>query len=234
MNVVGAVVSTKVAKTVGSGIIAAPKGNAGLVVVFAALVGAITWNLITWYFGLPSSSSHALIGGLIGAALASAGSVKWAGVYEKVVIPMVLSPLIGFLLAFLFMLAVLWLFRRGRPSPLNKGFRIAQIFSSGAMAYGHGLQDAQKTMGVITLALFTTGHIDSFAVPVWVIVSAAAAISLGPTPVAGGSCGRWGAGSSTSPRPLASPPRPWRPRCSTRRRTCTPSRSRRRMSSPRR
>lgn len=179
MNVVGAVVSTKVAKTVGSGIIAVPKGSPGLLVVFAALVGAITWNLITWYFGLPSSSSHALIGGLIGAALASAASVKWAGVYEKVVIPMVLSPLIGFVLGFLFMLAVLWLFRRGRPSPLNRGFRIAQVFSSGAMAYGHGLQDAQKTMGVITLALFTTGHIDSFAVPLWVIVSAAAAISLG-------------------------------------------------------
>ncbi len=179
MNVVGAVVSTKVAKTVGSGIIEAPKGGHGLVVVFAALAGAITWNLVTWYFGLPSSSSHALIGGLIGAAIASSGTVKWRGVYEKVVIPMVLSPLIGFVLAFLFMLAVLWLFRRGRPSPLNKGFRIAQVFSAAAMAYGHGLQDAQKTMGVITLALFTTGRISSFAVPLWVIVSAAVAISLG-------------------------------------------------------
>ncbi len=179
MNVVGAVVSTKVAKTVGSGIIAAPKGSHGLVVIFAALIGAITWNLVTWYFGLPSSSSHALIGGLIGAALASAGSVKWRGVYEKVVIPMILSPLVGFLLGFAFMLGVLWLFRRGRPAPLNRGFRIAQIFSAGAMAYGHGLQDAQKTMGVITLALFTTGRIDSFAVPLWVIISAAAAISLG-------------------------------------------------------
>ncbi len=179
MNVVGAVVSTKVAKTVGSGIIAPPKGSHGLVVIFAALIGAITWNLVTWYFGLPSSSSHALIGGLIGAALASAGSVKWTGVYEKVVIPMVLSPLVGFLLGFAFMLAVLWLFRRGRPARLNRGFRIAQVFSAGAMAYGHGLQDAQKTMGVITLALFTTGRINSFAVPLWVIISAAAAISLG-------------------------------------------------------
>lgn len=179
MNVIGALVSTKVAKTVGSGIIAAPKGSHGLVVVFAALVGAISWNLITWYFGLPSSSSHALIGGLIGAALASAGSVKWTGVYEKVLIPMVLSPLVGFALAFLFMLAVLWLFRRGKPSPVNKGFRVAQVFSAGAMAYGHGLQDAQKTMGVITLALVTTGHLSSFVVPYWVIVSAAAAISLG-------------------------------------------------------
>src|SRR5205823_3869092 len=122
MNVVGALVSTKVATTVGSGIIAPPSGKHGLVVVFAALVGAITWNLITWYFGLPSSSSHALIGGLVGAALAASQIVKWKGVVDKVIVPMVLSPLIGLVLGYLFMLAVLWIFRSARPGPVNRGF----------------------------------------------------------------------------------------------------------------
>src|SRR5437588_11966315 len=112
MNVVGALVSTAVAKTVGGGIIAAPVGRDGLAIVLAALVGAIAWNLGTWYLGLPSSSSHALIGGLIGAALASSQTVKWHGVWEKIVIPMVASPLIGFALSYMFMLALLWTFRR--------------------------------------------------------------------------------------------------------------------------
>ena len=112
MNLVGALISTKVAATVGSGIIEPPTGSGGLQVVFAALIGAIAWNLITWYFGLPSSSSHALIGGLVGAALAAAESVQWSGIVDKVVIPMVLSPLIGFGLGYLFMLALLWTFRQ--------------------------------------------------------------------------------------------------------------------------
>src|ERR687893_67030 len=107
-NLVGALISTEVAKTVGAGIIDAPSGSAGLQLVFAALVGAIVWNLVTWYFGLPSSSSHALIGGLVGAALAAAHSVQWVGILEKVVVPMVLSPLVGFGLGYLFMLAILW------------------------------------------------------------------------------------------------------------------------------
>ncbi|MDP9219212.1 MAG: inorganic phosphate transporter, partial [Actinomycetota bacterium] len=161
-NVLGALISTAVAKTVGSGIIEKPEGNPGLVLVLGALIGAITWNLITWYFGLPSSSSHALIGGLVGAALAASHGVKWTGLLEKVVIPMVVSPLIGFLLAYLFMLAVLWVFRGANPRRANRGFRLAQIGSGAAMAFGHGTQDAQKTMGVIALALFTSGHIDSF------------------------------------------------------------------------
>src|SRR6476469_10007524 len=112
MNLVGALISTKVAATVGSGIIEPPSGGGGLQVVFAALVGAIAWNLITWYSGLPSSSSHALICGLVGAALAAAESVHWMGIVDKVVIPMVISPLIGFGLGYLFMLAILWTFRR--------------------------------------------------------------------------------------------------------------------------
>jgi phosphate/sulfate permease len=179
MNVIGALVSTKVATTVGAGIIATPVGAGGLTVVFAGVVGAIAWNMLTWYYGLPSSSSHALIGGLIGAALAAAQSVKWAGVLDKVVIPMVLSPLVGLTVAYLAMVAVLWLFRRANPARANRGFRHAQIGSAALMAFGHGTQDAQKTMGVITLALVTSGHLDSFRVPFWVVLASAAAISLG-------------------------------------------------------
>ena len=179
MNVIGALVSTKVASTVGAGIISAPVGSGGLVVVFSALLGAIAWNLLTWYFGLPSSSSHALIGGLVGAALAASRSVQWSGVFDKVVIPMVLSPLIGFGLAYLAMVAVLWGFRKAQPGRANRNFRHAQIGSAALMAFGHGTQDAQKTMGVITLALVTSGHLTSFRVPLWVILASAAAISAG-------------------------------------------------------
>jgi PiT family inorganic phosphate transporter len=189
-NLAGALVSTDVAKTVGKGIISLPSPEAGavsgpqvshgLTVVFAALIGAIIWNLITWYFGFPSSSSHALIGGLVGAALAASDNVKWHGVYEKVLKPMVISPLVGFGLGFVLMVAILWTVARWRPGPVNRGFRIAQIFSSAAMAFGHGLQDAQKTMGVIFLALFVTGHVQGDAsIPLWVIIAAASAISLG-------------------------------------------------------
>jgi phosphate/sulfate permease len=164
---------------VGEGIIDAPTGSEGLQLVFAALIGAIVWNLITWYFGLPSSSSHALIGGLVGAALAAAHSVQWMGILDKVIIPMVLSPLVGFGLGYLFMLAILWLSRRTNVSKANRGYRFAQIFSSATMALGHGIQDAQKTMGIMTLALFTAGEIDDFEVPFWVVLAAAAAISAG-------------------------------------------------------
>ena len=179
MNLVGAVISTKVAATVGAGIIDPPTGSGGLQVVFAALIGAIAWNLITWYFGLPSSSSHALIGGLVGAALAASESVKWSGILDKVVIPMVLSPLIGFALGYLFMLILLWSFRRANAHKAHRGFRYAQIASSAAMAFGHGTQDAQKTMGIITLALVTSGELDTFHVPLWVICASALAISAG-------------------------------------------------------
>ncbi len=179
MNLVGALISTEVAKTVGAGIIDTPSGSDGLQIVFAALMGAITWNLITWYFGLPSSSSHALIGGLVGAALAAVHSVQWMGIVDKVVIPMVLAPLIGFGLGYLVMLAVLWSFRNANATRANRGFRYAQIVSSATMALGHGLQDAQKTMGIITLALVTSGEIDTFEVPLWVVLAAALAISAG-------------------------------------------------------
>ncbi len=178
-NFAGALISTKVAATVGKGIISPPTGAAGLQIVFAALIGAIAWNLITWYFGLPSSSSHALIGGLVGAALGASETVQWSGVWDKVVIPMVISPLIGFALSYLLMLGILWAFRKANAHRTHRGFRYAQILSSGTMAVGHGLQDAQKTMGIITLALVTAGAIHTFAVPLWVIAAAALAMSLG-------------------------------------------------------
>jgi PiT family inorganic phosphate transporter len=181
-NVLGALISTKVAKTVGSGIINPPSnGNAGLVVVLAALVGAIVWNLGTWYFGLPSSSSHALIGGLVGAAvIAPQQAVHWQGVVDKVVIPMVVSPLIGFGLAYVFMVAVLWTFRKVNAVRANRGFRWAQIGSAAAMSFGHGTQDAQKTMGVIALTLVVSGHLGaSDDIPLWVILAAAGAIAAG-------------------------------------------------------
>ena len=178
MNFVGAFLGTKVAKTVFS-VLEPPSGEHALVVVLAALIGAITWNLTTWYFGLPSSSSHALIGGLVGAGLAGGVAVQWASVVDKVVIPMFLSPLVGFTLAFLLMLAILWAFRKAKPGPTQRGFRMAQTVSASAMALGHGLQDAQKTMGVIVLALVVGGYQESFEIPWWVVVLSAAAISLG-------------------------------------------------------
>ena len=179
-NFVGALAGTEVAETIGEGIISIPSGQPGLVIVIAALLGAITWNLITWRLGLPSSSTHALIGGLVGAGLASASVVEWSGILDKVVIPMVLSPVIGFAGAFLLMLAILWLFRHRNPGKTTRGFRMAQSLSAAAVALGHGLQDAQKTMGVIFLALLAVGNVnENDGIPLWVKISAATAISLG-------------------------------------------------------
>jgi inorganic phosphate transporter, PiT family len=179
MNFVGAFLGQEVARTV-SETITPPEGVAGLVVVLAGLIGAIAWNLITWYFGLPSSSSHALIGGLAGAALASGSLVNWSTVGTKVLLPLVLSPLFAFGLAFGLMLAIMWGFRRSQPAKANSGFRMAQTVSAAGMALGHGLQDAQKTMGVIFLALLTGGYVGADDdLPLWVVVVAAAAISLG-------------------------------------------------------
>jgi PiT family inorganic phosphate transporter len=179
MNVVGALISTKVAATIGKGIIATPHGTVGLVLVFAALIGGIVWNLVTWRLGLPSSSTHALIGGLVGAALGASSPVIWHGLIGKVVIPMAASPLIGLAGGYLLMIAILWTFRRARPRTVNQRFKTAQIASTSAMAFSHGTQDAQKTMGVITLALVVTSHLASFAVPIWVILAAASAMGLG-------------------------------------------------------
>ncbi|MGH8775014.1 MAG: inorganic phosphate transporter [Jiangellaceae bacterium] len=179
MNLFGAFLGTGVAETVGAGIVELPVADSSLVIVLAALVGAIAWNLITWWFGLPSSSSHALIGGLVGATLAAVEVVQWSGIIEKVLIPMVVSPLVGFLLAYTLMTAIQWAFRRRNPGRVNRGFRIAQTLSAAAMALGHGLQDAQKTMGVITLALVVGGYQSGFDVQWWVIVLAATALAAG-------------------------------------------------------
>jgi inorganic phosphate transporter, PiT family len=179
MNFVGAFLGQKIAHTV-SDVIDPGQGTHGLVIVLCGLLGAITWNLITWYYGLPSSSSHALIGGLVGAALAAGAVTHWPVVIEKVVIPMFLSPVVAFGLGFALMLAIMWIFRRANPSKAHRGFLGAQTVSAAAMALGHGLQDAQKTMGVIFLALLTGGYVsESDGLPLWVIISAATAISLG-------------------------------------------------------
>lgn len=178
-NFVGAFLGQGVAKTVGSGIIDAPVGRVGLVLVLGALVGAICWNMITWWFGLPTSSSQALVGGLVGSALAASAVVQWLGVVEKVVIPMILSPVVGFIGAYLLVMLLLRMFKKWTYGRAMKRFRIAQAFSAGAMSLGHGLQDAQKTMGIIVLTLVIGGYQTSFDIPFWVQFSAAAAISLG-------------------------------------------------------
>jgi inorganic phosphate transporter, PiT family len=171
----------KVAATVGTGIISPPANVSGLGVVMGGLLGAITWNLVTWYFGLPSSSSHALIGGLVGAALASGTTqVFWHGITDKVILPMFISPLIGFCLGCVVMLAVRWIFRDGQPAKLNRGFRIAQSFSAFTMSVGHGLQDASKTIGIVALALVLGGQIGADAgTPTWVYLLSALVLSLG-------------------------------------------------------
>jgi PiT family inorganic phosphate transporter len=179
-NFIGTHFGAKVATTVGSGLVTLPVGKASLGVVFAGLLGAIAWNLVTWYFGLPSSSSHALIGGLVGATLAAHGKVVWGGILEKVVIPMVASPVLGFVLGFLVMIAILWIFRKGQPAKLNRGFRIAQTVSAAFMSVGHGLQDAAKTIGVIVLALYVGGfQHDPKHIPQWAYWTSATVLALG-------------------------------------------------------
>jgi PiT family inorganic phosphate transporter len=179
-NLVGSFFGAKVANTVGKGIIHLPEGSDSLVVVAAALIGAICWNLITWYFGLPSSSSHALIGGMVGAALAASAAVLWDGVVGKVVIPMVVSPVVGFILGYVVMLAIYWIFRKKHPGKLNRGFRLAQTCSAAAMAIGHGVQDAAKTMGIVVLALVVGGYEQPGGpIPLWVYFLTAAVLAAG-------------------------------------------------------
>src|ERR687884_1947825 len=179
LNLAGAFLTTSVANTVGKGIVQADKVT--LAVVGAALVGAILWNLIVWRLGLPSSSTHALIGGLIGAMLVAHGPafVQGTGVVNKVVVPGLVSPLTGLVVGFFVMLALYWLFRAWAPSRLNRTFRGAQVLSAAYVSFSHGANDAQKTMGIITLALVAGGFQDQFVVPPWVIVISALAIALG-------------------------------------------------------
>ena len=178
-NLFGAFFGTKVAATIGKGIIDAPSGIEGLYLVGAALVGAIGWNMLTWWYGLPSSSSQALIGGLAGAALAAGATVKWGGILDKIIIPMVVSPIAGIIVGYLVMALLLWSFRHATPGKVSRGFRYAQSGSAAAMAFGHGLQDAAKTAGVVVLALTVGGYHTGDSVPIWVLVLSAIVISLG-------------------------------------------------------
>jgi PiT family inorganic phosphate transporter len=181
LNFAGAFVSLKVAATIAKGIV--DPAAITLSIVLAGLVGAITWNLVTWLLGLPSSSSHALIGGIAGSAVAAAGwdVIQWDGLWDKVVKPSLLAPTLGFATALALMFAIVWLIRRRSPSRINRVFRRAQIVSGSFVAFTHGTNDAQKTMGIIALALIASGHLDAeeFDVPVWVIASAATAMALG-------------------------------------------------------
>ena len=178
-NFIGAFAGTAVAKTIGSGLV--DDQTSTTAVVAAALLGAIAWNLITWRLGLPSSSSHALIGGLLGATIAGAGfgALNVNGIVDKVLIPLVTSPLLGFLGALVLMLALYWTFFRVARKPLARVFRRIQLVSAGYMAFAHGSNDAQKTMGIITLALYSAGVLKTNDVPPWVIVISATALSVG-------------------------------------------------------
>jgi PiT family inorganic phosphate transporter len=180
-NFLGALTGTAVAITIASGLATIPDGPAGQIIVAAALVGAIVWNLLTWRLGIPSSSSHALIGGLLGATIVAEGvdAVIWGGVVDKVLIPLVLSPVLGITIGFLFMVVLLNLFRRAHPQKINSRFRRLQVGSAAFMAFSHGSNDAQKTMGIMTIALYTAGVIPTVEVPLWVILVCASAISLG-------------------------------------------------------
>ncbi len=180
-NFVGALTGTAVAKTIASGIATTPSGDAGQIVVAAALVGGMVWNLVTWRLGIPSSSSHALIGGLIGAAIASSGfdSLNGPGIFAKVIVPLVASPVLGVVIGFTLMVILLNVFRRAHPKRINDRFRRLQLLSAAYMAFSHGSNDAQKTMGIITLALVAGGVLSEPTVPLWVILIAASAISLG-------------------------------------------------------
>jgi PiT family inorganic phosphate transporter len=208
-NLAGAFLTTAVAKTVSKGIIDA--NLATQQTVLAALIGAIAWNLITWWVGLPSSSSHALIGGLVGAALVQSGEqgVLWHGVAHKVVIPALLAPVIAGASAFVVLLVLIWLFARVHPGPANRTFRLGQIVSSTWVSFNHGANDAQKTMGVIALALVLHRHGDtsSLSIPTWSRSRRASRSASGRTSAAGGSSARWASGSTRSTRPPASPRR---------------------------
>jgi PiT family inorganic phosphate transporter len=178
LNFVGALVSTHVATMVGKGIV--DPAYVSQTVVLSALLGAIFWDLVTWHYGIPSSSSHAIIGGIIGAVIASKGVsvLKWVGI-KKILAAIVISPLAGTVIAFLIMIGIFWIFRRYHPSTLNRGFRKLQIISAAVMAFSHGSNDAQKSMGVITMALVSFGAIETFFIPAWVIFSCAAVMAFG-------------------------------------------------------
>jgi PiT family inorganic phosphate transporter len=181
LNFAGAFLSIEVAATIAKGIVEPDVITLDL--VMAGLVGAITWNLITWFIGLPSSSSHALVGGMVGSAMSAGGTdvVQWGGIKEKVLIPSLVAPFLGVLLALGLIVVITRLIARTSPSKVNRGFRRAQLVSGGFVAFTHGTNDAQKTMGIIALALVASGHLDADfdRPPTWVIAAAAAAMAAG-------------------------------------------------------
>ncbi|BCM93051.1 low-affinity inorganic phosphate transporter 1 [Abditibacteriota bacterium] len=189
LNFVGAMTGTAVAKTITSGLIAPEVAGTHPYIIIAALLSAITWNIITWFYGIPSSSSHALIGGLLGAAITATSSFhtpKWDNVLLKVILPLIVSPVVGFVVAWLVMIVLLRLFARRTPSQVQGLFGKMQILSSGFMAFSHGSNDAQKTMGIMALALLTYQHHGmnvpippDFAIPPWIKLVAAIAMGLG-------------------------------------------------------
>jgi PiT family inorganic phosphate transporter len=178
LNMAGALSGTAVAKTVGAGLVQAV--SITQITVISALVAAIVWDLITWYFGLPTSSSHAILSGVVGAAIATSGFsvIITKGVY-KVLIALILSPLIGFILSILLMTFLMWLFRKSTPALVSNLFGRLQVLSAAYMAFSHGSNDAQKTMGIITMALVSYYQLADFHVPLWVIIMCATAMAFG-------------------------------------------------------
>ena len=184
LNFVGALSSTAVAATMGKGIV--DPSNVTSQVVVAALLGAIIWDLITWHLGLPTSSTHAIVGGVIGAAAAHGGLgiIEWAGT-KKIFLGLIISPLAGIIVAFVLMIVFLWVFGRHAPAKVNRKFRFVQVISAGMMAFSHGQNDGQKSMGIITMALMSGGVIAStaagehFTVPLWVMIACATAMGMG-------------------------------------------------------
>jgi PiT family inorganic phosphate transporter len=179
LNFIGAMMGTQVAATVGKGLVNAE--SITITTVLCSVISAIVWNLITWYKGLPTSSSHALIGSLLGATYVSAGwnNIAVMAVVHKVIVPMVISPVLGISIGFILMLALTWMFCRMKLQRVNSIFGRLQIVSAGFMAFNHGQNDAQKSMGIIALALVLTYHPDHFSVPIWVMASCAVAMGLG-------------------------------------------------------
>jgi PiT family inorganic phosphate transporter len=181
LNFAGAFVSLAVAATVAKGIVKADVVTP--TIVFGGLIGAIAWNLATWWFGLPSSSSHALIGGMVGSAFVAAGpsAILASGIFEKVILPGLIAPTLAFAVAGLAILIIYRIVGRLRPGPVNRGYRLGQLVTGSLFSLAHGTNDAQKTMGIITLALIAHGSLsaDNFHVPTWVVISSATAISLG-------------------------------------------------------
>lgn len=180
MNFIGAMMFTGVAKTIGGSVADPTKLDNGIEVVIATLLAAIIWNLVTWWFGLPSSSSHALIGALAGAVFVGAGSdmLNYGG-FKDIVLALILSPILAFIIGYVVMQLLKFIFAKRSPHTVNKGFRTMQIFTAALQSFTHGTNDAQKAMGIITFALVTSGQLQEMEVPLWVKISAATAMALG-------------------------------------------------------